>query len=262
MIIVRGARIAICQLALSAVLVTLLPGCGPPAAVSIPPPGKLQSRGVGAYRETVVVPEVGSVRYAVHVPETYDGETAVPLVLMLHYGYEGAVPEPYTGGDMIETFLQGTIELEAVTIAPDVVGGDWTSARNETAAVWLVQSAMQTWNINPERVVVGGYSMGGEGAWFLGSRHQELFTAAVPIAAPVAGGADWKIPVYVIHSDADDVVSYQAARSHTEAAKAAGANVVFQTANGLSHYDTQRYFPYFVEAARWLQTQWEQEPGR
>ena len=259
MIVDRRFRIAAGFVAVAAVSFSLFAGCGPPPAVSIPPAGRLQSRGIGMHRETVDVPEVGSVKYAVDIPESYDGETGVPLVLMLHYGYEGAAPEPYTGADMIEIFHPGSIELEAVTVAPDVVGGDWTSPKNEKAAVWLVQSAMQTWNIDPSRVVVMGYSMGGEGAWFLGSRHQDVFTAAVPIAAPVAGGAEWKIPVCVVHSDADDIVSYQAARQHAESVKAAGAKVEFITANGLSHYDTPRYFPHFLEAARWLKTQWGQD---
>ena len=71
-------------------------------------------------------------------------------------------------------------------VAPDALGGDWTDAKNEQAAVWLVKSAMKTYAIDPKRVVVTGFSLGGQGTWFLASRHQDVFTAAIPVAAPTA----------------------------------------------------------------------------
>jgi predicted peptidase len=255
-----SCRNAICLLGLFGLL-GLAGGCKPSGPVSIPPAGKLPNLEAGMNRERLDVPQVGKVRCAIDIPETYDGQTPVPLVLMLHYGYVGAAPEAYTGVDMIKTFGKGSKELGAITIAPDALGGDWTSRRNEQAAMWLVNSAMQTWNIDPERVIVTGYSMGGEGAWYLGSKHQDVFTAAVPIAAPVAGANNWKIPVYAVHSESDDIVPYEAARSHAAAVKAAGGNVKFRTAFGPTHYDTERYGNYFVEAAHWLQDQWKQPAG-
>ena len=117
---------------------------------------------------------------------------------------------------------------------------------------------MKTYAIDPKKVVVTGFSLGGEGAWFIGSRHQDLFTGAIPVAAPVAGGdVAWKIPVYVIHSDKDEIVSYDSAKKHADAVKGKGAKLEFKTVNGLSHYKTSAYGTHVGDAVKWLQAEWK-----
>jgi predicted peptidase len=244
-------------LPLSLVLVPLI-GCGDKGPVAVPEAAELPKLAAGTHQQTADVPGVGPVKYTVEVPAAYDGKTPVPLVLALHYGYDGAKPEPYTGKGMIEAFRSGLAGLNAVVIAPDALGGDWTDAKNEQAAVWLVKSAMKTYAIDPKRVVVTGFSLGGEGTWFIASRHQDVFTAAIPVAAPTAGeSATWKIPVYVIHSDKDEIVSYSDAKKHAEAVKGKGAKVEFKTVSGLSHYKTGQYAPHVAEAVKWVQGEWK-----
>src|SRR5262245_47648642 len=228
----------------------LLFGCGSRAPVGNPKGGRsmpvaipqetqLKQQAPGTHQQTADIPGLGSVKYTIEIPDTYDGKTRVPLVLALHYGYDGAKPSPYTGRGMIDAFRSGLAGLNAIVVAPDALGGDWTDAKNEQAAVWLTKSAMKTYAIDPKKVVVTGFSLGGEGAWHIGSRHQDLFTGAIPVAAPVAGGdVAWKIPVYAIHSDADRIVSYSSAKRHADAVKAKGAKLEFKTVNGLSHYKT------------------------
>jgi predicted peptidase len=244
---------------LSLVLILVLcAGCGTRGPVTIPEAAELKKLPPGVHKETADVPGVGSLKYAIEVPGGYDGKTPVPLVLVLHYGYDGARPDPYTGKDMIEAFRPGLSELHAIVIAPDALGGRWIDAKNEQAAVWLTKGAMKTYAIDPKRVVITGFSLGGEGTWFIGSRHQDLFTGAIPVAAPVAGDdAAWKIPVYVIHSDADDVVSYAAAKRHAEAVRAKGAKLEFKTLSGLSHFKTGSYGPHLRDAVTWLQAEWK-----
>jgi len=176
----------------------------------------------------------------------------------LHYGYDGAKPRPYTGKGMIEAFRSGLAGLKAIVIAPDALGGSWTDARNERAAVWLTKSTMKTYAIDGKKVLITGFSLGGEGAWFIGSRHQDLFTGAVPVAAPVAGGdVAWNIPVYVIHSDKDQIVSYHSAKKHADALKGKGAKLEFKTVKRLDHYSTSAYSSHVGDAVKWLQAEWK-----
>ena len=229
----------------------ILNGCNGPVEVAAP--GKLTSFASGLHKTTVDVPDVGSVKYAIEVPKDYDPSTPRPLVLLLHYGYEGAQPDPYTGSDMIYVFRNCLSDLGAIAIAPDVTGGDWTNANNEKAAVWLVESAMETYNIDKEQVMVTGYSMGGQGAWFIGSRHQDLFTAIVPIAAPVAGNPDqWKVPIFAVHSSNDQVVSFKSAKEHADSVQSSGAKIKFREIENISHYEMPKYVPFFKEAAEWV----------
>src|SRR5262249_22434775 len=136
---------------------------------------------------TANVPGVDAIKFTIDIPDGYDGKTPVPLVLALHFGYDGAKPKPHYGKGMIDAFRPGLAGLNAIVIAPDALGGSWTDARNEQAAVWLTKSAMKTYAIDPKKVVITGFSLGGEGAWFIGSRHQDVFTGAIPVAAPTAG---------------------------------------------------------------------------
>jgi predicted peptidase len=233
-------------------------GCGGRAPVTIPEAAELKKLQPGTHQQTADVPGIGSVKYTIEIPGSYDGKTPVPLVLALHYGYDGAKPEPYTGKGMIDAFRPGLAGLNAIVLAPDALGGDWKDAKNETAAVWLTKSAMKTYAIDSKKVVITGYSLGGEGTWFIGSRHQDLFTGAIPVAAPVAGGdVEWKIPVYVIHSDKDDIVSYSSAKKHADAVKGKGAKLEFKTVTGLTHYQTSAYGTHVGDAVRWLQAEWK-----
>ncbi|MGY8769884.1 MAG: poly(ethylene terephthalate) hydrolase family protein [Pirellulales bacterium] len=237
--------------------IALLTGCGEPAPVTIPPATSLEQLSPGTHKLEV---DFGSqkLKYTLRISENYDGSSSVPLALVLHYGYDGSRPEAYTGGDMMDSFESALAELDGIAIAPDVLGGDWTSTQNEQAAVWLTQSVMKSYNIDSQRVVVTGYSMGGEGTWFIGSRHQDLFTAAIPVAAPVAGSnTGWKIPAYVIHSKDDAVVSYASAKSHADAIKSNGGQLEFTTAENLTHYDTNQYDNYVRNAVLWLKENWK-----
>lgn len=248
----RGLPVAVV-----ATMAGMAAGCGRPP-VTIPEAVALPAQPPGTHQLTADVPEVGRVRYVASVPPGYDGKTPVPLVLLLHYGYEGPKPEAFSGGDLIEAWRPGLGGLGAVVVAPDVVGGDWTDPRNERAAVWLTRSAMKTYRIDPKRVAVAGFSMGGQGAWFLGGRHQELFTGAVAVAAPPPPeDADWRIPVYVIHSEADTVVRIGPARAYAEAMKAKGATVEFEAVPGLTHYLTDKYAPHVGGAVEWLKGRWK-----
>jgi predicted peptidase len=239
-------------------LLAVSAGCAGRPPVKVPEAGELKSMPPGTHMLTADVPGVGSVKYTIEIPSSYDGKTPVPFVLALHYGYDGAKPEPYTGKGLIEAFRPGLSGLNAIVLAPDALGGDWTDARNEQAAVWLTTSALKSYTIEPKKVVITGFSLGGEGTWFIGSRHQDLFTGAIPVAAPIAGGdAAWTIPVYVIHSDKDDVVSYSSAKRHAEALKAKGTKLEFQTVNGVSHYKTGAYAANLGEGVKWLQAQWK-----
>jgi predicted peptidase len=239
-------------------LLAPLAGCRDRGPVQIPEPAELKKLPPGTHQETADVPGVGAVKYTIKVPADYDGKTPVPLVLALHYGYDGSRPKDYTGRGMIDAFESGLSGLNAIVIAPDALGGDWKDASNEKAAVWLTKSAMKTYAVDEKKVVIMGFSLGGEGAWFIGSRHQDVFTGAIPVAAPVAGGkADWKIPVYVIHSDKDKVVSYSSAKSNAESLKSKGAKVEFRSVSGLDHYQTGAYAQYVGDGVKWLQAQWK-----
>lgn len=230
--------------------------CPDNAASTMPEAGTVEVIRPGTRQTTAEIPGVGTVRYTISVPAGYDGASPVPLVLVLHYGYGGSRPDPYTGGELLEQFRPALARLGAVVIAPDALGGDWTSRINEQAAVWLTASAKNTYHIDPKRVLVTGYSMGGAGAWYLGGRHSDLFTGAIVVSGPPEDLGQWKIPVAVIHSDTDQVVPFEQAMRQVQAVRARGVPVQFLHASTIDHYDTAAFAPYLGAAASWMNERW------
>jgi predicted peptidase len=148
-------------------------------------------------------------------------------------------------------------DLGAVLVAPDSLEGDWTTTKNQQAVVWLTRSIMKSYAIDPKRVVLTGYSMGGQGTWFIASRNQDLFTAAIPVAGEPAGGSNWRIPLYVIHSKDDEIIAVGPTQKHVEELKAKGVKVEWKELTGLTHYQTPRYTAALRGTVPWLQQVWK-----
>jgi predicted peptidase len=229
----------------------------PPPAESPPPlePSELPRLGPGIHQQTASLPGGGALRYTISVPPGYDSKKPAPLVVALHYG--GVVTHFY-GRGMIDGLVGPALaDLGAVIVAPDAQDGDWTTPKNEQAVVWLTRSIQKSYAIDPKKVLLTGFSMGGQGTWFIGSRHQDLFTAAIPVAGGPVGGTSWTIPVYVIHSRDDEVLALGPTQQHVERLKEHGAKVELKVLTGLTHYQTPRYSAALKETLPWLRRVWD-----
>ncbi len=222
-----------------------------------PEPGSLPVFATGIYQETVVMPPDTTIRYTISVPLRYNGQTPRPLIVALHYG--GEVTPFYSRG-LVDALLKPFAEyLGAVVIAPDALGGvDWTSPQNETAVVWLTRSVQKSYAIDPGKVVLTGFGIGGQGAWFLAGRHQGLFTAAIPIAGspPTGPQPSWTIPLYAIHSAHDEVHPLAPTQQQIEALRGSGGRVELKVVNGLSHDQMFKYAGPLRETVPWLRWAW------
>lgn len=92
--------------------------------------------------------------------------------------------------------------------------------------------------VDPKRIYVTGLSMGGFGTFAAVARRPEFFAAAMP----VCGGGDpktaekmKKIPFWVFHGAADNVVPLKASSIMVDALKKAGAEVKFREYPGVGH---------------------------
>jgi predicted peptidase len=245
---------------LSPVLVACCAGCqGDPAQAkkpNIPEANELSRLAVGVHEQTASLPDGGTLRYTISIPQNYEPSSKVPLVVALHYG--GDVT-PFYGRGMINGLLKPALhDLGAMAIAPDSLGGDWRNPRNEQAVIWLTRSVMKSYAIDTRKVVVTGFSMGGQGAWYLGGRHQDLFTAVVPVAGEPAGGSlDWQIPVYVIHSQIDEIIPIGPTKRQVEQLKSKGVKIKLQALSNLTHYQTKQYAIPLGHAVAWLKQEWK-----
>lgn len=131
-----------------------------------------QGQLVRAYRSRVD----GSVQpYALTIPASYDGRTPVRLDLVLH-GRAPAMNEV--------NFIAGHDSGKAAPPEQDYIKlevfGRWNNAyrwAGETDVFEALASVQQRYRIDPRRIVLRGFSMGGAGAWHLGLHYPDRWAA-------------------------------------------------------------------------------------
>ena len=182
--------------------------------------------------------------FSVYVPEYYAGET-VPLVLALHGGSGH-------GRQFIWSWLRAARTHNCIVIAPTSVENTWSLMDPATDAQRLnslVAYANEHWNIDSQRVLLGGMSDGGTFSYVAGLQDGTAFTHLAPCSASFhpmlveAASAERLIglPMYLIHGALDWMFPVDVARTAQQALQAAGAQVVYSEVDDLSHTYPEEY---------------------
>ena len=191
----------------------------------------------GMHSATLEVDGVGTVTYGLWVPRDYDAAEPRPLVLALH---PGGSPGPGYGAQFLRGFVAPALQdWGAVVVSPDAPGRRWNNETSERGVLALIEDVRATYSIDPARVLVTGYSMGGRGTWYMAGRHPDLFTAAIPMAArsePDEARNVGDMPVFIIHPREDEVVPFEPAERTAQEMEARGQNVSFLPLEGVGHF--------------------------
>jgi len=116
-----------------------------------------------------------------------------------------------------------------------------------------------TYNIDSQRVLLTGYSMGGIGTWMLAAHHQERFAAALIVSAkPPTDVVDvqWDIPLYVIHSRRDEIFPLGDTETTVNQLREKGVVIALDTVDGITHFQTERFIEPMHAAIPWIQESW------
>jgi predicted esterase len=177
--------------------------------------------------------------YRIFVPDGYDSSQAVPLLIALH----GAGGDE---NDFFEDFPQAPLQPEVqrhgfILVCPK--GRDPHSGyrgRAEQDVFDVLAEVQREYRIDARRIYLMGHSMGAYATWRLAVEHPDLFAAL----GPIAGGGDPKdevklrhIPQFIVHGANDQTVPVAQSRAMAEAARQAGAAVVYVEVPGAGHYD-------------------------
>jgi predicted esterase len=105
----------------------------------------------------------------------------------------------------------------------------------------LLNDLVSQYDIDPDQIIVTGFSMGGFGTWNLGIFYPGRFAALAPLAAygeVSAVPAIGKTPVFAWHGDRD-AIPWQRHRLTVEALNAAGGQGTFTLLPGINHTNTE-----------------------
>lgn len=200
--------------------------------------------------------EATEIRYFVFVPENYDGEKKLPLMLFLHGAGE-------RGDDLEVVKKWGPPKIASsdssfpfILISPQCPKEQrW----NPKLLAHLVDEVAGELSVDKSRMYCTGLSMGGYGTWAMLAEYPNLFAAAIP----VCGGGDpnsvrkfTHVPVWAFHGDADETVPVERSQQMVEAIKAAGGSVKYTEYEGVGHnswsqaYSTKEIYSWLMEHER------------
>jgi phospholipase/carboxylesterase len=177
--------------------------------------------------------------FSVYVPEQWDGETAMPVVVALHGGHGH-------GRDFLWSWLREGRSRGMLVLAPTSRDRTWSIMGGEDvdapALQQMVESVGVRYPIDRARVLLTGMSDGATYALLCGLREGMPFTHLAPacgvlhpflLAGGLAGARGR--PIYMIHGALDWMFPLSAAHLGRDALQAAGARLVYREIEDLSH---------------------------
>ena len=201
----------------------------------------------GDYEPAVYTDAAGkTLSYQLHKPKDYDAAKKYPLVVFLHgSGERGSdnAQQLKHGGPVFVT-KEAQKKYPAFVVFPQCPKeSSWAKlsftdkekkvqmAEQPTEPARLVMeliAKMEKENsIDPNRIYLGGLSMGGYGTWDLLARYPNRFAAAVPICGggdPTKAASFKEVPIRVFHAVDDPAVPVERSREMVKALKDAGGS--------------------------------------
>ena len=106
--------------------------------------------------------------YSISVPEINDDEK-VPLIIGLHWYGE------HEGEKYLRCLADpGFKKLNAIIFSPDAGEYYFWDENNFSLILTLIEYAKKYWPIDPDKIIVSGYSNGGIASWFFGTHYPKL----------------------------------------------------------------------------------------
>lgn len=177
--------------------------------------------------------------YYIYEPKSKCNEK-LPLIIFLH----GAGERGNSTTDLEKVKVHGLpryisegTEYPAIVLAPQCPEG--RVLNNLIFALKeLIDSVIDNYNVDTNRVSITGISMGGFGTWEMGVSYPELFSAIAPVCG---GGLSWRcetlknIPIWAFHGDMDDIVPLKNSIEMVDAVNKVGGNARLTIFHNVAH---------------------------
>jgi len=205
------------------------------------------------FRKEVFVGKGNNARlpYRLFVPTGYDATRKYPLVLWLHGGTGSGSDNVRQLGNQNQLATHFWISESVQSRFPVFVmapqcpfGKIWAEPEFNipSECLKLTVSALvkveKDFSIDPNRIYVGGQSMGGDGVWSLLQNYSEIWAAAIVMSAYdnfTEPAAIARIPLWVFQGDADASVPVGTVRTMMDQLKKLHANLRYTEYHKTDH---------------------------
>lgn len=164
-------------------------------------------------------PDLGDIHFNLHVPDGYGSDSALAGLFVTLPGYQGLYFQGV--GTNLRTedfgFVAQDYDPRLIVCAPQLEDWGETSARKTIA---LVECLMRAFAVDPRRVLLEGYSGGGETLSLVMGMRPELFSRALFCSSQWDGDfsalAAARVPVYMVVGESDEYYGSGPAREAAE----------------------------------------------
>ena len=200
----------------------------------------------GKFVDQTLQDETGEHKYVVYVPAGWRPDTQMPGILFLHGAGERGKDNRITMTAGLAPYIQPRKNFPFVVVIPQCESSEarileaWQKGSPDARrALQALDEAQKKYNIDPKRIVLTGWSMGGYGTWSLAMAEPNRWSAVVPLAGggdPSKVAALKDVPVWAFHGALDSLVKPQENRKMIEALKAAGGTGTYTEFPDVGHY--------------------------
>ena len=176
--------------------------------------------------------------FSLYVPESWDGGTALPLVVALHGGTGH-------GREFLWSWLREARAREVLLLSPTSRGRTWSIMGHDVdgeALRDMVEGVSERYPVDRTRILLTGMSDGGTYTMICGLQEGMPFTHLAPACGVLhlglLGGGLARArdrPIYLVHGALDWMFPIYTARMAREALTAVGARLVYRELADLSH---------------------------
>ena len=171
----------------------------------------------------------GTYEYLLHLPPGYtDFGNPRPLIVFLHGAGETNKGLERLKEHDIWYCVKGHItakDFPFIVISPTTRKHGWEPQQVKRLIEQIVQDRSKRYRIDPNRIYLTGFSMGGFGTFHTACANPELFAAIIPIAGggePEQADKLKNVPTWAFHGDKDESVPYEHSAEMIDAMKKAG----------------------------------------